>query len=537
MATLQTSELLPKIGSVVSSIDKKRLIQIIFIIILIIAGYWIYNHSFIEVTIANPGKDKVTYKITDQKSKKIVELNDAPIKVKRLVSRGTSEVFVDQNGLSFFAVAKSSGFLRTKKIEATVLSEKQRTFTGNNPASCMHLAAKTFISYNCGGFYSELQIHKPATADTPTYVEKNPFPLNRLIEGVIKKPEGSLILLQPVQAEDTLHTLYTLNEDLSLGGEIGLADLGLEKTYSMLPYREGFLVYENYYNSSLEKLLYYPSASARPLSITLERPKDSEFVPNSLNINGEVIAAVYTKGLKEDTEIENPKTFKGAQTEVIVSNNGVLNHFTFKTLFSFVTPCGSNKLCTLAGKQLDVYDISGKKQKLLYSVSNVESIQNYNKTALVSRENEILELDIDKGEGFASYTLGDYSYCGIQTNNSEGYTLCLTNGRDKKVALYIDQKTNLSDPVDKRISNLLKYPEIDEVSIYGEYIFILPVVGAPVHNIATDLSSPDITILKKNSTKVREAILEQGIDQSRFKIYNPYDKIEPKASVDLEPAD
>jgi len=493
--------------------------------LLLFLVYWISTHAFMEITLENPAAGGVSYQITSQQNQETATINNAPTKIKRLVKKGDYEILVKQGESSYFSVIRTSGFLTKKTIETKIEPEKARKFVGDNPAACMDYRQTVLISFNCyGGALSDTQLHTPATVDQPTFTVKNPDASNNTIEGLVKTAQESLILLlESIETADggvssAEHAIYVLRDDLSLGNRTVLADLSPEKSYEIKAYNKGFLAYDE----SFESVYYYESTTAKPLAININNSLDESFEVYSSDMRGQSILIAYSN-VSEDILVDEGPQEKNPRYELSVLEGDTTKKYVFTNERVQPKLCGSNKLCVLLAdtKQLEVYDLGTKNQKPIYKVSGVKSVERLGNNLLVTRDNEILELDVDNQRGFTSYSFGDYRYCGITTDN-QGYSLCVTNSKQKNVALYIDQRGKNIDSIDKKIAKLLKYPEISDISIYETYIYISPEVGPFVYNPSTNSDGPDIVATKRINGVIEDAVTQAGIDSKIYKIINPY---------------
>lgn len=500
---------------------KKILALALLIIVLLTTFQWFLNHGYIEVTTANPSNSETTYRFVEQKTGKVSEIKDIRPKIKKLVSKGSHEILVRQGENSYFAVIKVGGFLSSNAVSAELVPEKHRKFVGNNPGPCMHFSGQELISFGCKDVYKNAQLHVPASSDRPTYTQQGTTIVEGIIEGIITTNEGSIAVIKaPAGDEDqgAPHTAYILKGGLQLSTGTPLLDLDKNKLYSVRSYKEGFIVHDTTY----EQILYYSSAKAKPEKIIITQPRDKKFRIYSLKIQGESIIAAYTTGVVGDTvDIHDTNIVKKSKTEIIIHQNNTSKSYTFNTQYGFVSLCGTNKLCMLTGKRLEVYDINDKKQKHLFTVGGVESVENIKNSLVITRENELLGLDVDTQKGSIQYRLSGYESCGLQkTGNS--YTLCLANTKNKKVALQINPDQSNTDSIDKKISELLKLPEVTDVSIYDKFIFISPNLGPLIYDKPTKTYNYDPQTRKTVNEKINQEINKLGIDTNTYKIINTF---------------
>lgn len=131
----------------------------------------------------------------------------------------------------------------------------------------------------------------------------------------------------------------------------------------------------------------------------------------------------------------------------------------------------------------------------------------------------MLELNIDNRDGYIGYSPGSYNYCGMHTD-SAGYTLCLINTKQSRVALHIDNQNTDNNSIDQKVAQLLKLPEVDTISAYGQYIYIVPNAGQLTYDSASRSFGYDPEKLAAASDKINQEINKLGIDRSNYIIRN-----------------
>jgi len=139
---------------------------------------------------------------------------------------------------------------------------------------------------------------------------------------------------------------------------------------------------------------------------------------------------------------------------------------------------------------------------------------------LVVRDKDILSFDVDKQQGFASYSFGDYTYCGGVRADETHYTICATNNKQEKVALQFDLNTPNTGSIDKRVARLLKFYEVDDISAYGSYIYIIPNYGPPVYDSSIPGYGPDPAEVTRVDGILNQEIDRVGLDRNIYHIIN-----------------
>lgn len=507
-----------------NTMNKKRFILLAITVTFITALYWLASHSYIEITVKKSGSGSLTYRVLDQKAQKTAEIKSPESKIKKLVRRGSHEVLISGDGASYFTVAKTGGFLATKHVVAEMLPEKGREFRGDSPDPCAHYISTVLISFGCGGKFENTKVHVPASNETPTYTAQTLESIGQgFVEGMVDTAEGAVVIIKAPASTDVFaeHTAYLVrfeNNQLSLHDEVPLLDLKDNKFYSTVAYKTGFLVYDN----SFEQILYYSDRRAKPVPINIDRSSENTLKPYALSIRKNILALSLsnnTEGEVADLHDDSPRV----QTEVAIFDGNKTTTFNLKGQYRSALLCGNDKLCLLRAKSLEVHDISGTNSRLIYKVSDVENISSSESNLTVFRSGEVLGLDVDKINGSIEYSLGGYTFCGLLHYNDSGYTLCLINSRQKRVALAItEQPLSLTGKIDKQILNLLETKEIKEVSIYGRFIHISPELGEVVYDEASQSFGYDPATIVKVNALIDQAINNQGINTNYYQIINPF---------------
>ena len=125
-------------------------------------------------------------------------------------------------------------------------------------------------------------------------------------------------------------------------------------------------------------------------------------------------------------------------------------------------------------------------------------------------------------KGFAEYSYGDSHFCGMQKIDTSKYVLC-SNAGSETAALLVDRNTANTDSIDKKIQQLKKISFIDNVSIYGKYIFISPNLGPLVYDNSIKGYNYDPASKRSVSSKINEEIDKIGIDRKAYSIINTAD--------------
>lgn len=477
--------------------------------IMVLVLNWLYGHAYIAVSATNASSSNVTFSLTNQKSKKTITVTGAGTTTKKLVPRGDYEVVVQQDSTSYLTVIHSGSFLTTTSIQAQLSPEHARKFIGDNPGNCMFYSGQILLSSNCGNSFSDVDVHTPATSDQPTFIQKTDSNIDGTVEGFITLNGAAFVLIQ--SNDSGAHTLYKLQNDLTLTEPHLLSNLDNNTSYSIQAYKDGFVVY----TATSEDFLYYTSVTATPSTISMDKSVAKDFEPYAQKIENNSLLVAYTNvpDSPDASKVTHPKT------TVVVATNGNLSTYVFNKQYGDMSLCAQTSLCLLANGQLDVYDISNAQSVFQYSLSNVQSMAVTTHGFVVVKDQGVFEFNPTNRSGFLSYSFGDYSYCGLQLDgDANGYSLCLTNNKGKKVALHIDPNSTANDTIDKQIAALLKLPSINNVSIYDKYIFISPNVGDPVYVDSLQGFDYDPVVKKQAYDAIDQYIQVLGIDTSTYHI-------------------
>ncbi|MBA3758260.1 hypothetical protein H0X10_01340 [Candidatus Saccharibacteria bacterium] len=500
---------------------KKRIILAIIIILPLIALYWLSSYAYLEITVdGSPEGNTVT--IRNQKSLKSVTLDNVSTSNKRLVKKGSYEIDITKGETSFFSVNTTGRFLSTTTVRGTLEEEKSRIFIGNNPDPCTHLVNNLLVSFVCGGAYDDIQIHNPATADQPTFNNKNPNVSEATIIRMVRTKQGGVALVkEPIlggDSEGDTYSFFPIKEDLEQAGGIIINETRDNLTYDITPFKDGFLLFD----SAFEQLRYFASVSAAAEEIKIERPEGKNLQPLVINTRGDTIAIAYSDNTEGDVSTLDADEGTKGSTTVVIYRNDESTTFRFKQPYSSIKLCGEQKLCALVQNRLEVFDTSGDKQKLVFSVTGVNQVEVVADELIIIRDLDVLGINVEKRSGSIQYSLGLYGSCGIQAEPTS-YTLCLTNIKQKKVALSIDPLKVNTDSIDKKINELMRLQDITDVSAYRNFIYISPKFGKPAYDPATNSYDYNAIVKKQVNDQINQKISELGINRGIYTIINTFE--------------
>ncbi len=501
-----------------SSVIKKTSIALIAVIFLFTA-YWISNHSRIKISVLDNSAGKNTVILTDATTGKVKKLSSDSSEIITVVPRGNYQVSVTNSKGSFVSfVASTPRFLGVYTVEASLKKQSKREFVGDSPKNCMGYTGSLLVSEDCGGLFSNLQAHIPASSQLTSYTIKNS---NRLygeqttllnIGNQLFAVTKTLVPGADIDSASSTpyeYTLVSFNNSFAIDNKVKLQGLDGDVDYIFKPDGEnGFIAYRN----TLNQILNYSSSGALIAKVQPAKPSKESVVPVGVYYVGNNSYAVLYNSAGSD---------KNILSELVVKNGSATSHYMFKdTIYSNVILCGTNKACLLSDTgELDVQDLSTNKPKRVFSVPNVSDIESIYESGavIVVTGDSVLHLDPDKMTGYVEYSLGGYHFNNI-SKYSHAYLLSLTDSKNRTSALLVEPNAPDTDSIDKKVGDLRKSAEISFVSIYGKYIYIHADLGAPVYNRALGEYADNPQTKKSVAEKINHKIDELKIDRTKYVI-------------------
>jgi hypothetical protein len=492
---------------------RKRVYLLIISVVLLFVLFEIYNTSFIKVVVNNQQQNTgASYLFINQAGKTVANITSSQGAINKRLPRGKYEVEITQGDKSYLSVAQTRGFLASVTLKANLQQEKSRSFVGNNPAPCMSYVNSVLVSYACGSSYFGAKIHIPATANAPTYtIAVSGHLVNGDVEGGVNTKDGALVLVRSTSDEGVgSYTIYRVDSGFNPLGSTPLSKLSSSKTYRLAALANGFIIYDN----SFSQAVYYASLSSAPQNIPLGKPEGKNLSATSIAFDprSNKTSALYTS---------SGAGAKGS-SEAIIGQGTNFQHYSFRHRYISADFCGT-QICLLdSNKTLDVYSLSGSKAKLLFSLIGVQAIKNIGSSFLVVDQNGVINFDTASRTGYSEYRFGDYEFCGLQQDTASAYLLCVINNQGNRVALRIDESTVNKDSIDQKIEQLQKLPEIQNVSAYGQYIYVLPNIGPPTYALPGGGYGYNPTVQQTMASKINTDVAKIGIDTKTYTVINPY---------------
>lgn len=474
-------------------------------IIVLLLINWLINSSFIEVNITNGESGSYKYNFLNQSSNKNTEIVSNNPQTKQLLPTNSYSVLIQQNYRSFFSVVKTGKFLANTYIEDKLVPENKREFIGNNPGQCMSYVNSVLVTFGCNDLLENALVHIPATPNLPTYstTTRGKGPAG-YYEGIFETKDGSFALSHIPNSEEygQTHILNKLGANFQSIEAINISTLNPSIRYSAVKFKNGFIAF----NDSFSDIQYFPDTKNQSSNITGVYP-DPSYTPLNLDTNSETIMTSYSK---------NNKTY------MFFNNNGIITSITVNKKYSTVSYCGEKYLCMINNKLLDIYKINKNQLDYMYSINGVKNIINIGNDIYFANNLGIVKFNIEKRSGYITYSFGEYRYNSmIKTADGSRVVISVTNPSNNRVALLINPLDNNNDNIDKKIISLIKSGDIKNLSIYKNYISIVPNITP--NNASSNITNNQVITLDQNkidliNKNIKKMIVDSGIDQNMYKI-------------------
>lgn len=469
---------------------------VIVVIILLLVINWIINSAFIDITVINSKTGEYKYSFLNQSGNKSNEVKTNKDNIKQLVGSGNYEVLTQQSDNSFFTIVKTNNFLSSIYIDATLKPQNYRTFVGNNPDQCMSYVNNVLVSYGCDSLLANARVHIPATATLPTYTSttRGQGPAG-YYEGIFDTKNGSFALSQIPQSSEfgQTHILNRLGDNFKAVDSINITKLNPSTRYFSKPFKNGFIAYD----SRFSEIQYFPEVSDKSNNITGIIP-DGSYSPISLDTQNESVLTSYAKK---------------SQTIIYINTNNNIITINIDKPYSKIIYCGERYLCMKNNNKMDVYLLNNNKADFQYSVVNISDMLNLKSGFFFTNNDGVINFNLESRSGYLSYYFGDYKFNSIiATSSNLAYVLNVTNTKGNKVALLVDPAKENNNNIDKKILDLQNNQYIKALSIYGNYITIVP-------NIPQSSGKNfDQTKVNEINQKIQQSINSSNIDQKQYTI-------------------
>ena len=516
--------------------NKLKVVLVIILGLVSIVFYMFFNYSFIEIEVVDYNQDeKLTYKITDEDKTKHRETSGSD-NFRKLVSRGSYRVEIKQKENSYFEIANTKNFFQTTEIKASLSSERDREFVGDNPQPCMDYGVN-LVSWPCTGRANNGFIHTPATNTVPsTNQNLRVFGYPALyINSVFGVDEQSYIYTQTAFDGGSFNSVIELDTSNGVINQSGSEELDVQQTreYKATDYRGGFLLF----SLDGEDLRYYDNELGGSFNQlpSLELDENESFY--SLQTYNDLVVAVSGDNTVIN-ELNKPSLFTSNKPtdegEQEFEDEGIANaKITFiegenKTILdpgfdvTQLRLCGENLICVLSEAVMTVYSIEGGNLDELYSIPDVVQIESFNENVLLINDVGVLYFDVEERSGYYQYTFDDYVYCGVSVFG-EKYGVCVDDGlgsnRSRSVLLINPEEEN-TDSIDKKIYKLSELEEVKTISIYNNYIHISPEVGELAFDEELGRYTYSESLINRASSSINQHIDKYNIDTDKYNIIN-----------------
>ena len=507
----------------------KVFIGIALVFIGLIINY-LYNHSFISITVNNPSGSEITYTILNQRNNQSTEIKTKKTTIKKYVSRSQYEIKVGENSRNSWNEIDSGSFLSTKNVPVTLEKERDRTFIGSSPAGCM-TRAEILLSTDCDGPLSALKRHIPGTNETPPFVLEGVEGLDNNPEYVAATKQGTIAFVSVSETGEfdeadegspvPQYYIAKLQNDGQKATEV--REITIDPTpnrHTVLPYKEGFIIYDNNFSN----FYYLANFNAQPKKITLPKT-DSGLAIKQVSTSDSYITVSYSN-YEENKNNSTPSLQKGIKSQVyLLDENGVIKSYSFNTYWNKAIACGTEKLCLLSiadkRNQVNIYDITSNKARYLYSVNNAKDIFTSGSILKVINENSVLSIDVDKRVGAVDYTFKKSAFCGFTTNpQDKDYVLCITDVAGKNNAVLIKSSSSVTVSIDDIVNGLIEKSYIDTIIPDRNRLYIVPNYGNLVFVEGSGFTN-DPEVVKDIDLKIRNDLAETKLKESGYTLIQP----------------
>jgi hypothetical protein len=506
----------------IKNIKQKTILIVVFVVVLV-GIQWVFTHSFISVVVQ--GNPAGSYLLVNQFSGAETTGTFESGSFNKFVRRGSYEVLVKTSLGSSYQVTSTKSFLRTTNLTSKVSPENERTFIGDEPQSCVYYINERLLSYPCDGSVSELSIHTEATPTLPTLIKNGTSPLPSKISGTYITKAATFVLLKaPAITEDVgpPYGLYQLENNGLLTSRREFTNLNANKDYRLEQFRKGFLIYST--DASDLEFWYYSSLSAKPIAITVDSQNDQTLKPYLIKIlNQSSINILYSNNTENETAPVSDPSNKNIQTVLMTNENGKTQKTEFKAIIpSDITFCGKDLICLLSDNRISVYkNFVGEPSRKTHVFTDVRRMNMIEDKLIIVKSGHVLSVDANTTKGHIQYDLVGYDGCGVSFLEGDNrYVICVSALNKDKSALLINPAKENKDDIDKKVIGLLQLDEVDDLSIYGKYIFISPRAGEFRFNPKTRSFEPDPTKLRLANSVIKDKIDTLKIDRKKYRIIN-----------------
>lgn len=501
---------------------RARIFLAIISILVLSVGFWLYTHSFIQVS-ANATGGGFEYEIKEQTSDEVTTIKSESSTLRKIVKKGNYQVVVKQKDSASVAFVRTKPFLQTTETNPKLNPERNRNFVGNSPSFCMYYA-ELLYSYDCNSTYNTLKKHMPASLDTPSYTENALEVEDSTLRSIFTINSQPYVFTERGNETDEVgitKVISPLRSDLVLDNGQTVDSLSKTKNYSVIPYKNGFVAYTD----NLDRVASIQGAELAHTTITAPKVVEETAHPIGVTSYKNYIGLAYNsaedstdagfENVDEEADIE-----KGKSRIVVYTDEKDEKTYTFSKFYASMKLCGPAIVCGLNSGHMDIYKLTDEPQ-LLLSMTDVLDYTPYNTSIVVVTESRVYMVDPATMTGSIDYSYGSYSYCGLQTNISS-YSLCILDKDNVSSALLINPRNKNTDTIDKKIETLRKLPQAKSVTAYQNIITISQYTGEPVYDPAKDGFIDNPKTIQQSTDRINQVIDEIGIDRNTYSIVFTY---------------
>ncbi len=482
-------------------------------IVMAMVIWWLYGRGRLQLDSAQNNTD-VTYYVSGNSN----GLQQTTKPGTKILRSGRYTVLAVDGDKSYWTSVVVGHFLSKTTPKIALEAERSRSFVGNNPASCAEIINAVLVSHTCGGTADTIKVHVPASQQLPTSARSPSNGFTRQVEGIINTKGGPLYVRKQLESIGlpSAHSALSLNQAAGIITETGsatyLSGLKDDKTYTAVPYEDGFVMYD----LTFRDVQYFSGPKASPKKLELPSVKGVD-IPIRFDADGKSLLATYSNSVGDtDGSTPNPKT------ELVKYSNGKAKHFSLSGTYFATSLCGQQSICTIDETSgLTIYDASGGKLKKVAQVPDVSIMGRSGKDGLLFlKGRDVIYVNTTNGYGYIAYRLGNYQLNSISPSGN-GALLNLTNTKGTGVMLELGESA-VDSPIDKQVDVLLHSSNISDVSAYGKYLFISPNLGELEYVPASKSYGYSPEKKRKANDAVMADVKASGIDTTRFVIVNPY---------------
>lgn len=513
------------------TINKSLAYRIVFLCVAVLIVYVVYTYSFVEVSVSEEGTNDYTVRIVHDEDGSTREEDLRSSSKTFLLKRGGYSISVRSDTGSYFANVVSPGFLRTNTYSAELQPELARDFVAIEPLSCMNYGAGTVFSWVCNEVVDSGVMHvagdrsQPPTTDGLVgyggTVINSSFLYNNELFVIARSSAES-------ESGEAIHAVYPLTTEgrLDISNGKVLRKLSRSGSYYAREYRDGFLVF----NRSGSTVFYYSSPYEEPVELTADLPDDQDLTLQDVSTRGDNYVMAYSQPdipafirgnnyrAPQYVSDDRPENTDSGSSEVFIYGNDSGNYqLDFDFPLSQARLCGDGLLCLNRSGSLVIYSLNDGEANLLHEFSDVSQIETYNDRILAVFSDGIASIDPSLGVGYYSYTLGSYTFCGVEVvSNSSEFIGCIEDQSGKSYALLFSGSNLAGTAIDKVVAELSRSDLTASVSPYKSYVHVLGEYGDPVQREA------GFFINRENISTVNQSLRElaesNGLSASDYQL-------------------